>query len=229
MVLAASVSWFPKAIHLAVIDPGVGSNRRAVIVSTHDGSLLVGPDNGLLMPSAARLGGVDGAWEITNTRLGLAGRSSTFHGRDVFAPAAAHLARGVSTAQFGPGVEVASLARLPVAEPVDLGDHLRAEIVQVDRFGNLQTNLTAGHLKPLAPAPGGELEVRLRGRVLTAQFRQSYAFGDAGELQLVEDSHGCLALCVNLGSAARLIPGAGPGSEILVGKPGFDAAAGAPG
>lgn len=226
MVLAASVAWFPKAIHLAVVDPGVGSNRRAVILSTSGGSLLVGPDNGLLMPSAVRLGGVEGAWEISNPALGLAGRSSTFHGRDVFAPAAAHLACGVPPGSFGPEVEVASLTELPDPVVVDRGSHLRAEVVQVDRFGNLQTNLTREHIERLALAPGAPVEVRLGGSVLPAVFRQSYAFGQTGELQLVEDSHGCLALCVNLGSAAGSIPGAEPGSELLVGKPGFSAETG---
>jgi S-adenosylmethionine hydrolase len=219
MVLAASVSWFPKAIHLAVVDPGVGSNRRAVILSTYDGSLLVGPDNGLLMPSAAQLGGVEGAWEITNPLLGLSGRSSTFHGRDVFAPAAAHLARGVPPAEFGPAVEVASLAELPGAVLEDRGDHIRAEIVRVDRFGNLQTNVSGEFLERLALTPGAEVEVGVSGKVLTARFRRSYAFGERGELQLVEDSHGCLALCVNQGNAAGSIPGAGPGSEVLLSKP----------
>jgi S-adenosylmethionine hydrolase len=178
------------------------------------------------MPSAARLGGVEGAWEITNPGLGLTGRSSTFHGRDVFAPAAAHLAQGVPAMNFGPGLEVASLAELPAAVVDDRGSHLRAEVVQVDRFGNLQTNLTREHIERLALAPGVAAEVRLGGRVLPTVFRRSYAFGEPGELQLVEDSHGCLALCVNLGSAAGLIPGAEAGSELLVGKPGFRTEAG---
>lgn len=220
MVLAASVSWFPKSIHLAVIDPGVGSSRRAVILSTSDGSLLVGPDNGLLMPSAARLGGVEGAWEITNPRLGLAGRSSTFHGRDVFAPAAAHLACGVSPREFGAGVEVASLVRLPSAVVAGRGDHLRAEIAQVDRFGNLQTNLRSVHLDRLNAVPGDRLQVRLGERVVEATVRRSYSFGEVGELQLVVDSHGCVAICVNEGSAA-LLTGARPGATVLLGAGGF--------
>ncbi|HVL50452.1 MAG TPA: SAM-dependent chlorinase/fluorinase, partial [Actinomycetota bacterium] len=107
-VLAETVGYIPDAVHLAVVDPGVGSARRGVILAAA-GSLLVGPDNGLLVPAAERLGGIESVWEITNRRLGLAARSSTFHGRDVFAPAAAHLAIGTSPSDFGPRVPAGSL------------------------------------------------------------------------------------------------------------------------
>ena len=221
LVLAESVPYFPKSVHLAVIDPGVGSDRRAVIVSAAEGSLLVGPDNGLLMPSAARLGGVEGAWEITNAQLGLPHRSSTFHGRDIFAPAAAHLAKGVSPERFGPKVAVESLVRLPAPAVRDLGACLSGEVVQVDRFGNLQTSFTLADLPDAMPLPGEVFELQVGGMAVQAAFRKSYAYGDPGELQLVEDSHGSLALCVNQGSAAGALEGVGPGATVLLGRPGF--------
>ncbi|MEX0791348.1 MAG: SAM-dependent chlorinase/fluorinase, partial [Actinomycetota bacterium] len=183
MVLAESVPYFPQSVHLAVVDPGVGSTRRALILSVAEGSLLVGPDNGLLMPSAARLGGVEGAWEILNPDLGLPDRSTTFHGRDVFAPAAAHLVLGVDPNRFGPEVAPESLIRLPVTEVRDLGTCLSGEVVQVDRFGNLQTSFRPRDLAGLAPAPGELLEVRVGGSTLEAILRESYSFGEAGELQ----------------------------------------------
>lgn len=221
MVLQESVPYFPQSVHLAVVDPGVGSARRAVIVSA-GGCLLVGPDNGLLVPSAARLGGVEGAWEITNPELGLPARSSTFHGRDVFAPAAAHLFAGVPPERFGAGLEPGSLVRLPASPMKDLGACLSGEVTLVDRFGNLQTSFRPSDLARLGRwAEGALFEVRLGTLSLEATLRKSYSFGPPGEVQLVEDSHGRLALCVNRGSAADLAGGPDPGTPVLLGKPGF--------
>lgn len=225
LVLAESVSYFPEALHLAVVDPGVGSARRALVLSA-GGSYLVGPDNGLLLPAASRLGGVLAAFEITNPDLGLPRRSSTFHGRDVFAPAAAHLANGVDPAEFGPQVGAGSLVALPAGRVEDRGDHLRAEVLHVDRFGNLQTSLGRPAVDALGISPGDRLEVRVGGTVLPAVFRESYAFGPPGEVQVVEDSHGSLAVGVNQASAAALVPGAGPGTEVLFGRAGFGGAGG---
>ncbi len=216
MVLYESVPYFPQSVHLAIVDPGVGSARRAVILSVAGGgSLLVGPDNGLLMPSAVRLGGVEGAWEITNPELSLPVRSSTFHGRDVFAPAAAHLFGGVAPARFGPEVDPGSLVQLKEIPVAEHGSHLSGEVLLVDRFGNLQTNLRSVHLDRLNAAPGDRLQVRLGERVLDATVRRSYSYGELGELQLVVDSHGCVAICVNEGSAA-LLTGARPGTTVLL-------------
>lgn len=219
MVLYESVPYFPQSIHLAIVDPGVGSARRAVILSAAGGSLLVGPDNGLLVPSAVRLGGVEAAWEITNLELGPPDCSSTFHGRDVFAPAAAHLFGGVAPAKFGPEVDPGSLVRLQEAAVADLGTHLSGEVLHVDRFGNLQTNLQSVHLERLNAAPGDRLQVLIGIKALDATVRRSYSYGGAGELQLVVDSHGCVAICVNEGSAA-LLTGARPGATVLLGVKG---------
>ena len=224
MVLAEAAPYFRAAIHLAVVDPGVGSSRRPVIVMAGDGSLLVGPDNGLLLPAAGRLRGVDRAWLIDNPDLRLPGRSNTFHGRDVFAPAAAHLALGVSPDTFGPEVPVESLVRVPSAPVQAGGDHFRGEVLLVDRFGNLQTSLRRNHLVDLGLRPGDPVQVRLGDTMLGAVVRETYSHGPPGEVQIVEDSHGSLALCVNRGSAARLVEGVRPGFEVLLGPPGFHSA-----
>ncbi len=222
MVLASAVFYFPQSVHLAVIDPGVGSARRALILSVAGGSMLVGPDNGLLLPSAARLGGVEGAWEITNADLGLSDPSSTFHGRDVFAPAAAHLVRGVPPDRFGAELDPGSLVGLPASPVQDLGTCLSGEVTLIDRFGNLQTSFRPEDLERLGGSVGEDrFEVRLGGTTLEAALRESYSFGPPGEVQLVEDSHGNLALCVNRGSAADLAADAAPGTPVLLGRPGF--------
>jgi S-adenosyl-L-methionine hydrolase (adenosine-forming) len=219
LVLAESVGWFPGAVHLAVVDPGVGSARRALLLEA-GGSLLVGPDNGLLLAAAARLGGLEAGYEIANAALGLARRSGTFHGRDVFAPAAAHLANGVRPSEFGPRVAADSLVPLPHRIVERRGGHFRAEVVHVDRFGNLQTSLGRGEALELGLSPGDRLAVRVGETTLDAVFRESYSFGPRGEVQVVEDSHGSLALGVNLGSAAALIADARPGTELLLGREG---------
>lgn len=226
LVLAASVGWFPDAVHLAVVDPGVGSARRALILQA-GGSHLVGPDNGLLLPAAERLGGVRAAFEVSNPELGTASRSSTFHGRDIFAPAAAHLRNGVPPAQFGPELAVDLLASLPAPVVEFCGDHVRGEIVHTDRFGNLQTSLGRSEAELLDLSPGDLLEVRVGGTASKAVFRRSYAFGSPGELEVVEDSHGSLAISVNLGSAAGRFPEAAAGTQVLLGREGFAVEGGA--
>lgn len=217
-MLAEAVGWFPQAVHLAVVDPGVGSARRAVMVSAGD-SLLAGPDNGLLLPAAERLGGPREAWEITNPALRLQSPSHTFHGRDIFAPAAAHAASGVAPEEFGPPVDPASLVRLPAAAVRITDGGCLGEVVLTDRFGNLQTNLTLDHVSVLGLRPAVRATVRIGRLSRTAVLRASYSEGDPGELLLVEDSHRCLAVCVNRGSAADIFgkPPAGAPVSLTVG------------
>ena len=112
LVLASTLPYMPEGVHLAVVDPGVGTERKALALRSGDGRLYVGPDNGLLVPAAERLGGVDGAWELENPAYRLEPVSRTFHGRDLFAPAAAHLAAGVEPGELGPGAR-ARRARAP--------------------------------------------------------------------------------------------------------------------
>src|SRR5256886_9102552 len=136
-VLAQAVAYFPPAVHVGVVDPGVGTGRRAVAIQTPCG-ILVGPDNGLLSGAADALGGAISVVRLTNRSWFQPDVSHTFHGRDVFAPVAARLAAGVPLADAGPALDPATLVRLP--EPVmELGDgYLEAEVVTVDRFGHVQ-------------------------------------------------------------------------------------------
>src|SRR5438874_356115 len=136
-VLAQAVPYFPPAVHVGVVDPGVGTNRRAVAIQTPRG-ILVGPDNGLLTGAADALGGVESAVRLTETAWFLPDVSMTFHGRDVFAPVAARLAAGVPLADAGPAIEPGSLVRLPEPIVVVGEDFLEAEVLTVDRFGNVQ-------------------------------------------------------------------------------------------
>src|SRR5215204_5003719 len=131
VVLANTVPYMPKAVHLAVIDPEVGGDRRAIAIGTRDGCAFVGPDNGLLVP-AATAAGIEAAHELTEERYRLERVSRTFHARDIFAPAAAHLAVGVPIEELGPAVDAATLVRLPIPEPRAEAKTLRATVLSVD-------------------------------------------------------------------------------------------------
>src|SRR5690349_9094443 len=157
LTLANTLPYMPAGVHLAVVDPGVGSDRRALALRSGDGRLHVGPDNGLLLPAVERLGGVAGAWQLVDERYRLQPTSRTFHGRDDFAPASAHLARGVDPAELGPAIPSGELVRLAVPEP-EVGEaRIRATVLYVDRFGNVALNLTTEHADTAGIAPGMQI------------------------------------------------------------------------
>jgi S-adenosylmethionine hydrolase len=209
LLLHDAVPYVPSdAVVFAVVDPGVGTSRRAIAVRTSFGLDLVGPDNGLLSLAWDAAGGVGSAVEITSPAVMLQPVSATFHGRDVFAPAAAHLARGANLGDLGLIVDLASLVslELPRAEVTHGG--VRATVIGVDRFGNLQLSARAADL----PA---EARIELHGSSGTALVQRVATFADVpvGELALVIDSWGWAAVVVNLGSAAEAL-GLAPGDGI---------------
>jgi S-adenosyl-L-methionine hydrolase (adenosine-forming) len=222
MVLAQSVQYMPTAVHLAVVDPGVGSDRLPVIISTKDGSLLVGPDNGLLILAADRLGGARSCQKIENPAYMLPAVSKSFHGRDVFAPAAAHLALGVAPAEFGGELPLEELVRLTIPEARRHDDHYHAMVLHVDRFGNLQLNVTPKELADLGLTPGSLLEARVEGHRSMVAYESAYSAVTVGDLVVTEDSYGLLAVAVNRGNAAERL-GAVLGSSVIIGPPGSGA------
>ncbi|MEE6261098.1 SAM hydrolase/SAM-dependent halogenase family protein [Plantactinospora sonchi] len=202
-VLAQTVGYLPPAVHVAVVDPGVGTARRGIALRT-PGGLLVGPDNGLLTWAATALGGVTEAVELTSSDW-FPEVSRTFHGRDVFAPAAARFALGAALTEAGPVIDPAGLVRLP--EPVvERGDGwLAAEVLTVDHFGNVQLAAPGSAWERLGPA------VRVAGRTAV----RGGTFGDAppGHLVVYVDSADRLAVAVNGGRAADVL-GVGPGDVL---------------
>jgi len=197
LALARSAGYLAPGVVLAVVDPGVGSDRRRVAVEVGDGqSVLVGPDNGLLAPAVAMVGGATRAVELTNQDYHLPAAGATFDGRDVFGPAAAHLCSGVALTDLGEEIDPISL--MPGIVPVaDLaGDSIAAEVLWVDHFGNAQLNVGADDLEPVT------FRVRAGELTRTARRVPSYAEIGRGEVGLVVDSYGLLALCLDKGSAA---------------------------
>jgi S-adenosylmethionine hydrolase len=205
----------PMGVHLAVVDPGVGSARRPLALQSGDGRLFVGPDNGLLVPAAERLGGIAAAHELANSEYALDTVSRTFHGRDLFAPAAAHLAAGVSLDQLGPPLAADALARLDLPEP-DVGENrIRATVLYIDRFGNVQLNLTREHLQRAELLPGTVIEVELALDRYYAVAARTFADARKGDVILYEDSYRNIALAISGGNAAELF-GAAPGQEVRI-------------
>jgi S-adenosyl-L-methionine hydrolase (adenosine-forming) len=214
VVLAQAVGYLPAAVHLAVVDPGVGTGRGMVAVEA-GGQVLVGPDNGLLVPAAEALGGVGRVHALENPAYRLAPVSATFHGRDVFAPAAAHLAAGVDPAELGPELDPAGLVRLAAVAPRVDGERARGRVLLVDRFGNLALDLRRRDLEALGVAIGDPVELRVGGRAHRLVFAETFAAVPAGGLLVHEDSFGSLALAVNRGRAAeRLAAQAGDPVEL---------------
>jgi S-adenosylmethionine hydrolase len=217
LVLRNTTRFMPVGVHLAVVDPDVGGNRRAVAVRTSDGRIFVGPDNGLLMLAADDLG-VTAAHELADPRYRLAAVSRTFHARDIFAPAAAHLAAGVELAELGPPINPDTLVRVELPEPQVGRSQVSATVLVVDRFGNIATNARREHVDALGLENGDRAEIRLMLDRYFALVAQTFADVEPGELILYEDSYGLLSLAISQGNAARLT-GVKAGDELRIARP----------
>jgi S-adenosylmethionine hydrolase len=212
LALSRAVQYVAPGIVLAVVDPGVGTSRKAIAAEVgEDGEgVLIGPDNGLLAPAALMCGGVTRAVELTNTDYQLVPPGPTFAGRDIFAPAAAHLARGVPLTELGPEVDphtlVPSLIPLSRAE----GETLVGEVLWVDRYGNCQLNVDPADAAPLGDTVGLRI-----GDEPRRGARRVSAFGDlrTGQVGLLVDSYGLLSVVVPQASAAQAL-GLEPGTTV---------------
>jgi len=208
LALARAVQYVAPGVILAVVDPGVGTARRAVGVEVADGEgIFIGPDNGLLAPAVAMAGGATRAVELTDERFHLPAPGATFAGRDIFAPAAAHLCAGVALDELGPLVDTASL--LPGVLPVSRteADTVVAEVLWVDRFGNAQLNVGPDELPALRHTLTAGTTVR------TATRCDTYGAVPAGAVGLVVDAYGLLSVALDRRSAAGEL-GLAPGIEL---------------
>ena len=212
LALARSAQYLAAGIVLAVVDPGVGTERRAIAVEVGDGqSVLLGPDNGLLAPAVALVGGADRAVHLDKPEYQLPAPGATFAGRDVFAPAAAHLAAGVPLTDLGTEVDPATLmpGLMPLTREQDGG--LVAEILWVDNFGNAQLNVDPEEIAEY----GERLRIEINQEPRTAKVARTYRDLKPGEVGLVIDSYGLLSVAVDRGSAAAELHLA-PGDEVVL-------------
>jgi S-adenosyl-L-methionine hydrolase (adenosine-forming) len=201
--LAAAIPFLPVAVNLALVDPMHGSSSRGVVVETGDGSLLVGPDNGILSLAWDKRGGIAQAIEITNPALWRESVHATFRGRDIFAPVAAHLAIGEELSAVGPSIDPDGLTRLPIRGVIVDDDHVHAEVSVVDHFGNVSLNLARADLEAAGMRFGDTVELRCNGRSLEVPFTATYGDVAQGRLTLCEDSFRAIMLAVNAGHASR--------------------------
>jgi len=204
-ILEHATRYMPEdAVYLAVVDPGVGTERRGLALQTLKGALLAGPDNGLLVPAAESLGGITAAFSLTNATYHVQPVSSTFHGRDIFAPVAAHLASGLDPTQLGEALDPASLVRVGTPGIRKEGPNtLATSIIGVDRYGNARLSV------PEAEADfefGALLKVEAgEGGGMLARYVETFGHSKVGDLVLVPDSHKRLSLSVNKGNASRAL------------------------
>lgn len=202
-ILQHATRYMPEdAVFLAVVDPGVGTERREVALETHSGALMVGPDNGLLVPAAEALGGISSAVELTNDEYKVHPVSSTFHGRDVFAPAAAHLASGVELSGLGDEIPTGSLVRLSIMEDEVRDGDTVARVIDVDRFGNARLSVRE---EGSGLRYGDELRLDVGDGDMRIRYVETFGAAGAGELILVPDSHWRLSVSINKGSAAQAL------------------------
>ncbi len=212
-LLWASLHSMPVGVHVGVVDPGVGTVRRPIGLRAGRGDVLIGPDNGLLMPAAARLGGIAEARLLDNSAWMLPDVSSTFHGRDIFAPMAGHLAAGGAFEAVGPVVDVETLTRLDFPAPVIRDGGLHSSVVYIDSFGNLRiSGVPADLARAVGPLePGRRLRVEFAGAngsvaiVEVVPWARTFGEVPAGSPLLYADSFGDIAYADNQSNvAARL-------------------------
>lgn len=199
-ILQHATRYMPDGtVYLAVVDPGVGTERRELALRAESGALLVGPDNGLLVQAAEALGGISEAVALTDRSYHLHPISNTFHGRDVFAPVAAHLAAGVEISDLGKAVEPSSLERLA---PASAGEGFETRIISIDRFGNARLSIMQ---EESGLEYGDALKVDAEDGEMSVRYVETFGSARAGELVLVPDSHWRLSLAINKGSAAHAL------------------------
>jgi S-adenosyl-L-methionine hydrolase (adenosine-forming) len=213
LVMRNTIAYLPKGVHVAVVDPQVGTERRGVAIRCQDGRILVGPDNGLLSLAWERCGGIDLVVDITRSPHRREPVSATFHGRDVFAPVAAHLAGGAEFAEAGDPLEAGDLARVDLPEARLEDGALVAHALIIDRFGNAGLNVGHAELAGTGLTLGGTVELEVAGERYLASYAQTFADVSPGELLVYQDAYRTLAVAINRGDAADTL-GLAPDAEL---------------
>jgi len=215
LVLASALPYCPVGVYVAVVDPGVGGVRKPLLLKAARGDVLIGPDNGLLIPAAERLGGVAGSVEIKNRRYMHDVVSPMFHGRDIFAPVAAHVSNGADMADIGPSIDPALLAKMPWPKPVIEPGRIICQVIDIDRFGTLRLNIDARKFEKLDVPVGETLSIEFAGRKQLVRFVETFSDVPRGELLIAVDSASWLSIAKNLGNAAKAL-GIGIGDEVVI-------------
>jgi S-adenosyl-L-methionine hydrolase (adenosine-forming) len=215
LTLANTLPFMPAGVHLAVVDPGVGGSRRALALRDAQGRVYVGPDNGILVPAAEKLGGIAEAHELANPEYALESVSRTFHGRDLFSPAAAHLALGIPLSALGPPIDPDALARLDIPQPEVGSTRIHSTVLSIDRFGNVGLNLDRSHLDEAGVVPGTRVELQIGPERYYAVAARTFADARPGDIILYEDAYRNISIAINGGNAAAMF-GTKEGQDIRI-------------
>jgi S-adenosylmethionine hydrolase len=215
LILRNTLPYVPPGVHVAVVDPQVGTERRAVALRTEDGRIFVGPDNGLLSLAWEKAGGVVEAVDVTRSPHRLEPVSATFHGRDVFCPVGAHLARGEELAEAGEPLDPDALETLELPEPRREGESLVTHVLSLDRYGNAALNVSHEDLAGSGIVLGGGVEIRSGTEHFHAVVTQTFADVRPGDILVYEDSYRALSVAINRGDAAATLKLA-PDGEVWI-------------
>ncbi len=212
-----TLSYMPIGHHVCIVDPGVGTKRKPVIIETGRGDFLIGPDNGVLMSATKFLGGIKKVVEIKNRKYMGLPISPVFHGRDIFAPAAAYLSKGVKIEKFGPNINPKDLVKAPYEESTVKGDNILAKIVSINKFGSLHLNIVHNAWDKLKVKIGNFVNVKFKNKILNARYAATFGDVNQGDPLIFKDDYGRIEFALNQGSFSKKYS-LKIGDEILIRK-----------
>ncbi len=198
-----AVEFLPVGCHICVVDPGVGTNRKGIAIATARGDFLIGPDNGVLMPAAEILGGIKKAVSLTNEKYQQTPISPIFHGRDIFSPAAAYLASGIAIDDLGKEIKPEELKPAPYDFGKVSNENVLGEVLQINKFGNLTTNIKADLLKEIGIEEGGIVSLKIGNLELEVHFKKTFGDVSEGEVIMISNEYRKLEIALNQASFAK--------------------------
>lgn len=199
-----TIQYLPIGCHVCVVDPGVGTKRRGIIIKTKRGDYFIGPDNGIFIPAVKILGGCEIAVEITNKKYMRRPVSPIFHGRDVFTPAAAHLSLGVKIKEFGREIKFESLVKAPYEEATLEGNVLEAEIIQINKYGSLHLNILNKQWDGFAVRRNQSVIAQFKKRKIKLSFVGTFGDVKVDRPLILKDDYGRVEIAVNMGNFAAV-------------------------
>ena len=198
-----TINYMPVGFHVCVVDPGVGTKRKPVIIETGRGDFLIGPDNGVLMPATRLLGGIEKAVEITNDKYMRNPVSPVFHGRDIFVPAAAYLSKGIKMHEFGGNINPKELVKAPYDEAELRKNRLQVQIISVNKFGSIHLNITHTVWDKLKIKKGDFIQFIHKNSRLKIPYAVTFGDVDKAKPLIFKDDYGRVEVALNMGNLSR--------------------------
>lgn len=198
-----TINYMPVGFHVCVVDPGVGTERKPIIVQAGRGDYLIGPDNGVLIPATRFLGGIKKAVEVTNEKYMKKPVSPIFHGRDIFTPAAAYLSKGVKIEEFGREIKEKDLANAPYEEAVTGKNQINAKIISINKFGSLHLNITHAAWDIFNIKLSDEVNFRIKNKNIKMPFSTTFGDVEKGKPLIIKDDYGRVEVALNMDSFAK--------------------------